>query len=540
MAFFKTLRIREYIGARHVDLDSLDRLCVLVGPNGCGKTSVLRAAAIITDAIGLPEDFDLEVQQIAPDARFIGILSDGTSRTYRWPHRKEQLIIPHERGQGIWLFLSCENLPFIINSEISRKICEKMLGVTTKTDEEGKITIGPNWYSKAFLSPGLQKLVDIMATAEWIRENLDPTPINVLFDLVETDLEITSVELLIKELFKLVFPINGPQGQLIMSTHSPVVLSLLPEGSIYRLERYTMGNQVVGHGASVKRDVYTALIGNSLLTTITMDLFSVDDDTEFRQFIEECLKEPAVSDSAKDGDAQKLQLSGFLTSRIGVDTRILDFGAGTGRNILSLAKSFSTFSSNWQLCAYESNDESRKTLAERLSNVNLPNVECLGTLSKIQKSTFDIILLSNVLHEIENRQVIQTLSLIRSLLHEDGYLIIQEHQLVQGERDFIVFSEDELKFLLRCGGSSHERSKTGLELLFYCVRRSEWHNDPTEHDLYEVMQHVFARAKSQVRALRDKSSISKLSKSDILKHAFYHALLVNATLVIDDLQSHVS
>lgn len=54
----KTVRVQNFIGACDISLDRLDQFVVLVGPNGCGKTSFLKALGRIFGDIpdkSLPE-----------------------------------------------------------------------------------------------------------------------------------------------------------------------------------------------------------------------------------------------------------------------------------------------------------------------------------------------------------------------------------------------------------------------------------------------------------------------------------------------------
>ena len=48
--FFESLKISNWKGAVDVDINSIGKVMILVGPNGCGKSSTLEAFTLFSDA----------------------------------------------------------------------------------------------------------------------------------------------------------------------------------------------------------------------------------------------------------------------------------------------------------------------------------------------------------------------------------------------------------------------------------------------------------------------------------------------------------
>ncbi len=86
---YKTLHVENFKALKHLDLE-LDRLTVLIGPNGCGKTSVLQAMEIFGEiATTTPNDVLLDRRSIdvlhSRDASEpIALEGRGTGWSVRW------------------------------------------------------------------------------------------------------------------------------------------------------------------------------------------------------------------------------------------------------------------------------------------------------------------------------------------------------------------------------------------------------------------------------------------------------------------------
>jgi len=107
-----------------------------------------------------------------------------------------------------------------------------------------------------------------------------------------------------------------------------------------------------------------------------------------------------------------------ITKReIGFDPEtILDFGSGIGM----ITKYLYRYFPDCALFAYDNSEKSLNYLASKF-----PKTNCLNNLNISQK--FDLIFVSNVIHHVKNPDRDDFLTKIRSLLNDEGRIIIFEH-----------------------------------------------------------------------------------------------------------------
>ena len=165
----------------------------------------------------------------------------------------------------------------------------------------------------------------------------------------------------------------------------------------------------------------------------------------YGNFMVQCFKSPDVIFENNPNDPQFRLFKEFVTNKSGLN--LLDFGAGKGRIGYTISED-SEIANKIIYSAYEP-DKSNYDLLSKT-----PNLSKLFTLpAEIEPNLFDLVVFCNVLHEINPEEWMQTLSLAKMSLKEDGYLIILEDRyLPKGETahefGYIILNSEETQIML--------------------------------------------------------------------------------------------
>ncbi|MDK9707656.1 MAG: AAA family ATPase [Desulforhopalus sp.] len=549
-----SLKIRNYKGAREVELNDMSSKCLFVGENGAGKSSILNAIGLI---FGIPpstgglifagrQAYSEEVHKkynVSIQCSFTDGKSFNLGEKYTYYKQGDHKNIK-------WFSVGYNNVRLEPSSvaipELKRKYDDKiiqklseLIDINIISDSSSDILrfgYGKKAFFEKDLSEGNKKYAYMLARLEVYREVYPHATINLIVDSPETHLHPSLLEKYIQRLQRIVFPDYGPPGQFICATHSPILLSILDDYEIYRISKYRGGNQYLGKNPSNRRLSYLDLVGDNLLKSITIDLLETQNDPQFSRFLKECLDDYTVQGEAPKGDSQRLQITSCLASKIGKKLRILDYGAGVGRNMFAIFESLGHHFKKLEYVAYEPEKENFAKLEKLAKETKQKRLYVTDNVENIKDRKFDIVLMSNVLHEIDVKDIVTCLGFIHSALKRKGLLIVQEHQLLAGEPGYLLFNDEELFQIFKTGGSPAESTKSGIDLSFYCVNKPNWNQVPNVDDVITALEMVTTRCKNDIMELRLQSKKRKLSRQEVLKNAFLYGLHVNASLAIDALK----
>lgn len=369
----------------------------------------------------------------------------------------------------------------------------------------------------------------------------------VLIDEPETHLH---AEMCIEALERLRNQVLGPHGQMWIATHCPAVLAHYGVQSLYHVKNGAIYYAGAGHVEEVMDSILGGEGGRQKLSTALLDAEHV----AFTSFAAQCIL-PAGIANHQSGDKQEQQFNSAvaqLVAKPGSMVRILDFSAGKGRLAAALFERRSCGSADGlervQYHAYNDPKFTPSDVSEQcrhqlsLFNDNKKPYqnywESLAELKSQHSSDFDLVILSNVLHEVDVRDWRRLFLDIAELLSKKGQLLIIEDLLPPvGELPnmwgYIILD--------RCGFEKLFGSPEAVRVI-----------DNQNNRLLAIAisrQHVQAVDISQIKAalayLKDKAheEILKLRTEPTeqrnhqtgRKHAHYTMLYTNTSLAIDRL-----
>lgn len=149
-----------------------------------------------------------------------------------------------------------------------------------------------------------------------------------------------------------------------------------------------------------------------------------------------------------------MQLIHFLSGKrqeTSLPLEILDFGAGRGRTLLEVLKrSSSHVKPNFRWSFWDPSDKNREILAHLTDSLQTHEVQVINDLDALPNGSYDIVVLSNVLHEVTPINAAQILVDVRRLLRNPaGKLVILElSPLIHAEKYAVPYSQNEIATLL--------------------------------------------------------------------------------------------
>lgn len=230
-------------------------------------------------------------------------------------------------------------------------------------------------------------------------------------------------------------------GQLWLATHSVHILSHLNYDEIIMVK----DDEIILPSRTTPGKSFNELMGldthiNELLTFI-----SSISEWAYGNFMVQCFKEPEVIFGKNIDDPQFKLFKEFFTDKTNIE--LLDFGAGKGRIGYTIAED-EDISKKIIYTAYEP-DKGNFELLNAIPNKKAT----FSNIDDIPKNSFDCVVLCNVLHEINPKEWLNTLSSIKELLKENGYLlIIEDRYLPKGENahefGYLILGTEETNILL--------------------------------------------------------------------------------------------
>lgn len=233
----------------------------------------------------------------------------------------------------------------------------------------------------------------------------------------------------------------GNSGQLWIATHSLHILSHLHHDEIIMVDN----GEIVRPSVLTPAKTFNSLMGAERhIHKLTQFVSSISDWT-YANFIIDCFRQPDIIPWTNKQDAQVDIFKKTFSEKPSV--KLLDYGAGKGRVGTAILHDKELN----QKIEYYYALEPEATLHEEIKKVT--NVKQIFSDSEaLPASTFDIVLLCNVLHEIEPQKWFKILDKIYESLHDNGSLIIiEDKQLPKGEKankyGFLILDESQLKIL---------------------------------------------------------------------------------------------
>ena len=339
---------------------------------------------------------------------------------------------------------------------------------------------------------------------------------------------------------------HNPNGQIWIATHSIPLLSHFETSSLWFVE-----NGTVKHSGKKPELVLRSLLGDEDRIQKLRDFTSLPSELARNRFTFECLCPPQVVET-DSSDPQSVQLNEQLKIIWNNKTSInlLDFGAGKGRMIANLSDYPTVSKETLNYHAFEPFDTDKDDCLKNIAlcyddenNRYHTSIESLRT--EIGDNYFDVVVLSNVLHEIPHTkwyEIFKDISLL--LKKEDAYLLLIEDCLIPvGElphnNGFIVFNTLHLMKLFNITPTEtnfikHDARFDSLEqrgrLMAHLIPQSYLTNIATD-TIKEALKELKKSAKTEIQRIRRETP----SYSNGLAHGFWIQQLANAELCLAEL-----
>ena len=341
---------------------------------------------------------------------------------------------------------------------------------------------------------------------------------------------------------------HNPNGQIWIATHSIPLLSHFEASALWFVEDGT-----VKHSGKKPEQVLKSLLGNEDRIQKLKDFTSLPYELARNRFAFECLCPPQVVET-DSSDPQSKQLNDQLKIiwKEKESINLLDFGAGKGRMIANLADYENVSPDKLNYHAFDPTVADKeyclKNIALSYSNEVERYHNSIETLrSKVDDKYFDVVVLSNVLHEIPHRNWRETFSNIKKLLKADGYLLlIEDCRIPTGElahsNGFIVFNTLHLKKLFKIPAEEQDfimhdarfDSDDHRGRLMAHLIPVNYLEQISLETIKEALLELKNSAMTEIRNIRDIRN-SESSYSNGLAHSFWIQQLANAMFCLAEL-----
>lgn len=419
-----------------------------------------------------------------------------------------------------------------------QSIIQSFIGTTIDVDQNGHSTLFGKPIAQTQLSAGqrvlLQLCVAIFAQGGSLENYI------IFMDEPENHLHPSAVIDLLDAIKE-----HNPNGQIWIATHSIPLLSHFDSSSLWFVE-----NGTVKHSGKKPELVLRSLLGDDDRIQKLRDFTSLPSELARNRFTFECLCPPQVVETdSKDPQSNQLNEQLKIIWKEKLSINLLDFGAGKGRMIANLSDYETVSKETLNYHAYEPFDTDKEYCLKNISlcyddaeNRYHTTIESLRT--KVDDNYFDVVVLSNVLHEIPYSQWYSIFSDIKNLLKEDGYLLLIEDCLIPiGElphsNGFIVFNTLHLKKLFKIPSTeanfiAHDARFDSLEqrgrLMAHLIPQLYLTNISTE-TIKDALKELKQSAKTEIQKIRNEIP----SYSNGLAHGFWIQQLANADLCLQEL-----
>lgn len=324
-----------------------------------------------------------------------------------------------------------------------------------------------------------------------------------------------------------------------IATHSPFLLQEFSFNEITLIS----DSKVQLRNSSLYKNILYEMLGKD--ERKISDLFKSVDEWEFCEFIAECFLAPTVVSNANAKDEQARMFMKCCASMAETNLRILDWGGGSGRlgKCMELIKQSEKVKICYQYEIYQPKFDTSVEVS--------PDFISYDDENKIT-STYDCIVLMNVLHEVDINSWKETFNKISDHICEDGKLCFAEAKVLSigeqpyCENGYIVLGKEQLYKLFKAKKndivSIHikdgEQEKTECHLISPGVLKNV--DDSSIHDaLCSLRDETLIKLRQM-----DKERISHVKEEKKLsftyrKYAFFMQQYVNAVLALDKMQLNV-
>lgn len=445
-----------------------------------------------------------------------------------------------------WVNTSHQNLAFPKNEiksaqndyERLQSIIKSFIGTEIGWNKDGYSTLFGKPIAQAQLSAGQRVLLQLCVAIFAQGGNL--SNYIIFMDEPENHLHPSAVIDLLDTIRE-----HNPNGQIWIATHSIPLLSHFDASSLWFVE-----DGDVKHSGKKPELVLRSLLGDEDRIQKLRDFTSLASELARNRFTFECLCPPTVVETDST-DPQSIQLNEQLKIiwKNKSSINLLDFGAGKGRMIANLSDYPTVSKETLNYHAFEpfdtDKDDCLKNIAlyyDDVENRYHTSIESLRT--KVDDNSFDVVVLSNVLHEIPHSQWLSIFPKIKQLLNSDGYLLLIEDCLIPiGElphnNGFIVFNTLHLKKLFKILSSetnfiAHDARFDSIEqrgrLMAHLIPQSYLTNISTD-TIKEALKELKQSAKTEIQKIRKETP----NYSNGLAHGFWIQQLANAELCLTEL-----
>lgn len=407
----------------------------------------------------------------------------------------------------------------------------------------------PHLFNRPFSAKELSEgQLILLAWAIAINQQSDPLSDSILLiDEPETHLH---ADMCIEALERIETQLLGEHGQMWIATHCPAIIAHYGVQRLYYVKDGTIEHAGAGRIEQVMDSILGGKDGREKLATALLDAEHV----AFSTFAAQCVLPPMVAEH-RNGDPQEQQFTSALSSFFaGSDKlrRVLDFAAGKGRFAAALADLQDRNESAW--CArieyHIYNDAKFTQPDEREQCKHLLAMlgdstgstqrywESLAELKAAHESGFDLIVLSNVLHEIEIEDWKRLFLCLGKLLSVDGRLLIIEDLLPPvGELPnmwgYLVLDHCGFETLFSAHGFIKAVESKRDRLLAIEVQR-QYVEGVDNDSIRKALEYLKNKAKEEIIQLRSIAS-DKRTHHTGRKHAHYTMLHTNASLALERL-----
>lgn len=235
--------------------------------------------------------------------------------------------------------------------------------------------------------------------------------------------------------------IIGENGQLWIATHSPSIIAHFGVDSLYHVKDGSIDHAGAGKVVQVMDSILGGKEGREKLAMVLLDAEHV----AFAKFAAECILPATVAEHQSD-DKQANQFISALNRRLNepaATVRILDYAAGKGRFATALAERCRVNGTDWlnriEYHAYNDPKHTPDKVADKCKqalgafcgaeSAAERYWDSMADLEAKQAGKIDLVILSNVLHEIDINSWTRVFSEIAKLLSENGSLLVIEDLL---------------------------------------------------------------------------------------------------------------
>ncbi len=267
-------------------------------------------------------------------------------------------------------------------------------------------------------SPGESKLF-YLAILLFLNPNINNEKTILILDEPENHLHIRAFKQLIELIQK-----NFDKCTIWIASHSIILPHIVGFNNTFLIHN----GEIQSKNSQLFSEIYKTLISDDL-NDILFELINSPKKWNYYKFIKECFEEADNVTKIRESDPQFQQLRKIILNmkKSKSKLKLLDYGGGWGR----LGRSIEAF----PIDGFTMNKDVDYSICDdhykgKRFNVDYHSVEKLYK----ENNKFDIIILSNVIHEVPILEWKDIFSNIKSFLNDDGYLVFMEAKnLAKGE-----------------------------------------------------------------------------------------------------------